>query len=358
MTENETTVIPSPDEVASQLTEETPQLTEGLNQESVEAVADTAQAETEAEPKESIGLANLRSHAEALESDINTLYKPVASFVEDYGGLDAVKSGLGLYDALQEYEPDQAASKFLDKTYELSPERYSAIVQRVFTDHGQEFLAKNGATQTKQESPEFDWKELAEEDPVKALIAQLQEQIENQGKELEAVKGQKQQDTAQAEVDARLNDFFANRYKPLEESLKSIDLGENSQKIKDAIRHTVEGYIESDTEAMRLFNEAAEMVREGAGALATRRIAEFDKKASQYIQDAVAMFTARSQNESTLIKDRLNNSNLPKAAATAAPAASAARSVPNVETSSAAFDEGSMLAKLRQLEASGRLPVR
>ncbi len=268
MTENETTVIPSPDEVASQLTEETPQLTEGLNQESVEAVADTAQAETEAEPKESIGLANLRSHAEALESDINTIYKPVASFVEDYGGLDAVKSGLGLYDALQEYEPEQAATKFLDKTYELSPERYSAIVQRVFADHGQEFLAKNGATKTKEESPEFDWKELAEEDPVKALIAQLQEQIDAQSKELEAVKGQKQQDTAQAEEEARLNEFFANRYKPLEESLKSIDLGENSQKIKDAIRHTVEGYIESAAENSQPSSQPERTVLICAGVLA------------------------------------------------------------------------------------------
>lgn len=357
MTDTEIQVLPSPEEVAEQLTEETPQLTdESLNQESVEAAADTAQAEAEAEPKESIGLANLRTHAESLESDINTIYKPIASFVDEYGGLDAVKSGLGLYDALLEYDPDEAASKFLDKTYELDAGRYSAIVQRIFKDHGQEFLDKNSSVS--QEGTEFNWQELEEADPAKTLIATLQQQLAEKEQELLSAKGQKQQEAVEAEKETRLNEFFANRYKPLEESLKSLDFGEQSQKVKDAIRHTVEGYIENDTEAMRLFNEAAEMVRDGSGALATKRISDFDKKASQYIKDAVEMFTARAQAESVQIKDKLTNLNLPKAAAQAAPAASAARTVPQSDTPSKAFDESAMVARLRQLEASGRLPVR
>jgi len=125
-TEQETSAMPSTEEVVAQLLEEN-QPDVSLEQESVEAEADTAETIVEDEKSESVGLTNLRNHAESLESDINNLYKPVYSFVDEYGGLEAVKNGLGLFDALQEYNPEDAANKFLETTWNISPERYWAV---------------------------------------------------------------------------------------------------------------------------------------------------------------------------------------------------------------------------------------
>ena len=63
MTENTESVITTEEEVVAQLTEDLQesQLAESLNQESVEAAADTAQAIPEDEQKESVGLDNLRN---------------------------------------------------------------------------------------------------------------------------------------------------------------------------------------------------------------------------------------------------------------------------------------------------------
>ena len=346
-TEQETSAMPSTEEVVAQLLEEN-QPDVSLEQESVEAEADTAETIVEDEKSESVGLTNLRNHAESLESDINNLYKPVYSFVDEYGGLEAVKNGLGLFDALQEYNPEDAANKFLETTWNISPERYSAVVKQVFKDHGKEFLE----TQSGKGTQDFDWKELDENDPVKSLIDSLQTQLEERDRQIAEFKAGQESKAAQAAEETRLNEFFTNRYKPLNEALSKLDFGDQTPNIKTAIQHTVEGFIESDEEAMRLFNEAAEMVREGNGSLATRRIAEFDRKSAEYIAKAIGMFSAAKANAAEEIKQKIENTELPRAAAATA-SATPVRATPTLDDSKP-FDEAAQLAKLRQLEASGR----
>lgn len=309
--------------------------------------------------KDSIGLANLRNHAEALEADINNVYKPVTEAVDKFGGIEAIEDGMSLYSALQEYEADKAAASFLDKVYDLSPERYNAVVQNIFQTHGDDFLKFKGIVGTPtSETPKeaFDWKELDEQDPVRSLIQDLQAQLDSVRNELNSTKGQKEQETIETEKEARLNDFFRHRYDPLEKALGGLNFGEDTQAYRSDIRRAVEGAIEEDQQLMKLFNEAAVMVRDGNAKLAASRIAEFDRSAANIINQVIQRHASRYASDSAALKNKIENSNLPKASEPA-PAAPA-RAVPVMSQNSKAFDDDAMLARLRALEASGRFPVR
>lgn len=336
------------------------QVAEALEEKVVNAEATPAEEAPveDTTPKDSIGLANLRSHAESLEADINNIYKPVLGTVEKFGGIDAVEDGMALYSSLQEYEADKAAASFLDKVYELSPERYNAVVANIFETHGDAFLKYKGVGETSEEGEKgkFDWKDLDEQDPVRELIENLQQQVEGLRNELDRNNGQKQQDTVEAEKESRLQEFFKNRYDPLEKSLSSLNFGDDTKVYRDDIRRSVEGAIEEDPHLMKIFNEAAVMVRDGNGKLAASRITEFDRKASEIISQVIQRHTSRYATETAAIKNKIENNNLPKATE-AAPAAPV-RAVPVMEQGAKAFDDNTLMARLRALEASGRLPAR
>lgn len=358
-TETETLV---PDQITTE--ELDSQVAEILNPE--EVVKDTQPEATAGEdldatetPKDSVGLVNLRNHAEALEADINNVYKPATQVVEKFGGIEAVEDGMSLYSALQEYEADKAATSFLDKVYELSPERYNAVVQNIFQTHGDDFLKFRGivgvpTSETPKES--FDWKELDEQDPVRSLIEGLQSQLEAAQQKLNSTQGQREQEAIEAEKEARVNEFLKNRYEPLEKALSGLNFGEDTQAYRNDIRRAVEGAIEEDQRLMQIFQEAAEMVRDGNGKLAASRITEFDKASANYINQVIQRHISRYSSDSAALKSKIENSNLPRA--TEPSPAAPARAVPVMTESARAFDDDTMLARLRNLEASGRLPSR
>lgn len=310
---------------------------------------------------DSPGIVNLRNHVKDLEKDISDLYKPTYEAVEKRGGLDVVSEGLTLWDALQEPDDGESAKQFLDNLYQISDLKYSAIVNKVFEDHGQQYLQLHGP-KPEEGTKAFEWeweKSLDEDDPVKQAISEMKAQIAALSAEkTTTVQTQSQHNLEEIKAmeDARETKYLNDRYEPLKVALDALDLGEDSDFYKTAIQASVERMFISNEDLVGKFNAAKELARKGQEKFAVGKIAEVDKAIRELTQTAISKITSTKQASVASVKTKIeeNSNSLPKA--DNLPSTVSARETISPDNSDGkAFDRNAQLMKLRQLEATGRL---
>lgn len=323
---------------------------------------DAPATETNDEPKEtsveaedsSPGIVNLRNHVKELEDDINNVYKPANELVEEYGGIEGVKEALSLYDPLTISDEVESSKQFLDNLWTLTGgTKYSAIIEQIFQDHGEQYLAKLGLNKSQVEAPSYEFeKDLDPEDPVQKALNEMREQIAklqaNNSSPTPVIDKKELEQQAQE----RANKYIVDRYAPVEKATAALDFGEDSEFYREAVKSTVEKLFEKDEESVKKFIEAGNMVRKGEEKLARRLIGEVDKKIAELTQLAIDKFSSKLKTASTEVKQKLENNDLPKAEAL--PAEPARTTVAAAAPSGKAFDPNEMTAKLRLLESQGR----
>lgn len=216
----------APTETSNDINSITP--TEGSSEVSASA---NAQVSSTTVDRDSVGMKNLRAHADSLRKDIDR-YKPIFEQVDTWGGLDAIKPLVDFHNTFisqspNEYEESGVYST-LNNLYESNPVNFGTMVKAIaeqYPDVVKEVLAKTDPSfRQLMEASERDNYRVPDEELDDDIISHRElKELRQYKANVEAAKQKQQTQTLTQQAEQRIGELKHGLFSDAFTSLQNLE---------------------------------------------------------------------------------------------------------------------------------------